>query len=273
MHRATRSKSRGIVDTIPLPPLDSPTSTPMPILPTSASLLGLPSEPMPPVPVHGSHLDLETFNVLAPRLLELTAAHDEKDAHTLKYEGIQNQMTRDLYYYTLGREELMPLEWRPVATQLTRETTDPEYIEYLRLQKKFGPTSAPTHANADTPPVATTVTVIINTPPVLDVPAPRIRRLHNQLNSERYPWSNQAALRTEERRKRTHAVDFLASKAKRQRLLEGEDGHDGPKRSAHHPGPSYPLLPSVSVHTPSRMMTLRDLPQSEDDDDDVIMVG
>jgi hypothetical protein len=66
------------------------------------------------------------LNALAPELLRRAALHDEAHAHTPRYACAQAQIARDLYYYHLGRERVVPPEWRAILQTLFDSPEDLE---------------------------------------------------------------------------------------------------------------------------------------------------
>ena len=82
-------------------------------------------------------MDDVTLNHVAPRLLENAAEWDQRDAHGYDYRHAEAQTQRDLYYYMLGREHVMPPEWTPVLEHVRETENDPEWTLYQLLDRKM----------------------------------------------------------------------------------------------------------------------------------------
>lgn len=82
-------------------------------------------------------MDDTTLNVVAPRLLENAAEWDQREAHTSAYRHAEAQTQRDLYYYMLGREQVVPPEWRPTLEHAGETENDPERVLFQLLRRKM----------------------------------------------------------------------------------------------------------------------------------------
>ena len=52
-------------------------------------------------------------------------------------DGGSQLLLDQVKFFKYGRDKVFPPEWQTYLDQVTREQ-DPEYVEYQRLQKKFG---------------------------------------------------------------------------------------------------------------------------------------
>lgn len=168
---------------------------------------------------------------------------------------------RDLYYYLLGREHIMPPEWRGARERSDLEQ-QPEYALYKQLRARFRV------IDADAPVFA---------PPKVPNPGKEHAALQ-KAGVRRTAWLEPPGpIDDSEMGKRVRATKLKAQREakKRKRAASGNDDDNNSSSSSdeHWPGPSgtrgrqsFRLVQALRQHREappvkrSRIMTLRDLP-------------